>query len=227
MARLWFKIALLGILALIGLGIHRWNAGFFPTVFALSVHGDIHGTVIYLKSFGIWAMVISFCLLVIINVLGFLPNIFLLVANGFLFGLWPGILISWAGECAGSALGFLVARYLLRDAARALLQKGGYKDKVEDFSSRNGFGLMLAGRALPFMPSGALTAAGAISAISFRDFVLATCIGKILSVSIEVLSGHDVASIHEHMPRLIGLGMLSGFMIWGYYYFLKWCRNCK
>ena len=227
MARLWFKVALLGILALIGLGIHQWNAGFFPTVFSLSVHGDIHGTVVYLKSFGIWAMVISFCLLVIINVLGFLPNIFLLVANGFLFGLWPGILISWAGECAGSALGFLVARYLFRDAARALLQKSGYKEQVEDFSSRNGFALMLAGRALPFMPSGALTAAGAISAISFRDFVLATCIGKILSVSIEVLSGHDVVSIHEHMPRLIGLGMLSVFMIWGYYCFLKWCRNCK
>ena len=226
MARIWFKVTLLGILALIGLGIHIWAPGFFATLVSLSVHGNIHGTVAYLKSFGAWAMGISFVLLVIINLLGVLPNIFLLIANGFLFGLWPGIFVSWAGECVGAALGFMVARYLFRDAARAMLQKTGYKEQVEDFSSRNGFGLMLAGRALPFMPSGALTAAGAISAISFRDFILATGIGKALSVTIEVMSGHDVVSFQENMPRLIGLGMLSVLMIWGYLRYVKYCRNC-
>ena len=227
MTRSIYRASWAGVLFLLGLGIYWIDPELFPTLFFLSVHGDVQGAVAYLKSFGVWAMAVSFLLLVVINVLGFLPNVFLLIANGFVFGLVNGIFISWAGECAGSALGFFAMRHLFRDMAQAMLQKAGYEEKVADFSSRNGFGLILAGRALPFMPSGALTAAGAMSAISFRDFILATCIGKVFSVSIEVLTGHDVVSFHEHMPRLIGLGMVSLLMLGGYFHYVKRCKNCK
>ena len=103
---LWYKIALSTALILIGLGIYWMDPAFFPRAFSLSVRGDIQGTVEYLRSFGVKAAWVSLLLLTIINMLGFLPNIFLIVANGFLFGIVPGILISWAGECLGAALGF-------------------------------------------------------------------------------------------------------------------------
>ena len=96
---LWYKIALSTALILIGLGIYWMDPAFFPRAFSLSVRGDIQGTVEYLRSFGVKAAWVSLLLLTIINMLGFLPNIFLIVANGFLFGIVPGILISWAGEC--------------------------------------------------------------------------------------------------------------------------------
>lgn len=111
----------------------------------------------------------------------------------------PGILISWAGECAGAALGFFTMRYLFQDSAKAVLAKGGYEEKIADFSSHNGFGLMLAGRALPFVPSGVLTAAGALSSVTFRDFIFATCIGKVLSVAIEVLAGIEMMDFNQHL----------------------------
>jgi uncharacterized membrane protein YdjX (TVP38/TMEM64 family) len=220
-SQFWFKIALTAITILLGFGIYYKDPEFFPRLFALSVRGDLQGTIEYLQSFGTKAAWISFLLLIILNVLGFLPNIFLLVANGYLFGLVPGILISWAGECAGAALGFFIMRRLYQDSARALLVRSGYEEKIEAFSSEKGFGLILAGRALPYMPSGVLTAVGAISTVSFQDFIIATCIGKIPSVTIEVLSGHDVITFHQHLPRLIGLAMLSLLIVWGYLHYVK------
>lgn len=227
MSQAKFRGALAGGLLLAGLALHWQAPAFFPTLFSLSVRGDVPGAVAYLQSFGGQAKVISFFLLVVINVLGILPNVFLLVANGFVFGLVDGILLSWAGECAGAALGFIALRHLFRDAAQAVLKKTGHEEKIEEFSSQNGFSLILAGRSLPFMPSGVLTAAGALSAISFRKFFWATCLGKAFSVPIEVLSGHDVLPFHEHLPRLIGLGMISLLMIWGYWRYSRRCReNC-
>lgn len=214
-------------MGLVGIGIHWMDPEFFPMLISLSSQGDVQGTVKYLRSFGAEAAWISFFLLVIINLLGFLPNIFLLIANGFLFGLVPGIMISWAGECVGAAAGFFTMRYLFHDSAAALLKKSGYEEKVEAFSSHNGFGLILAGRSLPFMPSGVLTAAGALSAVSFRDFFIATCIGKIFSVAIEILTGLDLADFHNHAAQLIGLVALYLLIGWGYLHYVKRCKTCK
>ena len=220
-SQLWLKTALTATIIILGLGIYSLDPEFFPRLFSLSLRGDMEGAIAYLQSFGEKAAWISFFLLVMLNVLGFLPNIFLLVANGFLFGLLPGILISWAGECVGAALGFVMIRRLFQDSARTFLVRRGYSEKVEAFSSQSGFGLILAGRALPYMPSAALTTAGAISTVSFKDFFIATCIGKIPSVAIEVLSGHDVIAFHQHLPRLIGLIMISLLILWGYLYYVK------
>ena len=144
MTRSIYRASWAGVLLLLALGIYWIDPELFPKLFFLSIHGDVQGAVAYLKSFGVWAMAVSFLLLVVINVIGFLPNVFLLIANGFVFGLVNGILISWAGECVGAALGFFAMRHLFRDMAQAVLQKAGYEEKVADFSSRNGFGLILA-----------------------------------------------------------------------------------
>ncbi len=223
---LWYKIALSTALILIGLGIYWMDPAFFPRAFSLSVRGDIQGTVEYLRSFGVKAAWVSLLLLTIINMLGFLPNIFLIVANGFLFGIVPGILISWAGECLGAALGFFAMRHLFQDSARKLLAKSGYAEKVEEFSSRNGVGLILAGRMFPFMPSGVLTAAGALSSVSFCDFFIATCVGKIFSIAVAILAGHDIVTFHENIQRLVGVVAISMLTGWVYLNYVKRCRKC-
>ena len=55
--------------------------------------GSMEETIAYINSFGIWAMVVSFLIDVLINALGFLPSIFVSTANGVLFGVIPGVII--------------------------------------------------------------------------------------------------------------------------------------
>ena len=47
--------------------------------------GDMQETIDYIRSFGVWAMLFSFCLDVLVNALGFLPSIFISTANGVIF----------------------------------------------------------------------------------------------------------------------------------------------
>ena len=60
------------------------------------------------------AMVFSFLLDVLINALGFLPSIFVSTANGLLFGIVPGIILSWLAETTGVIISFILMRTILR-----------------------------------------------------------------------------------------------------------------
>ena len=130
------------------------------------------------------------------------------------------------GECLGAVLGFFAMRRLFQDSARKLLAKSGYEEKVEEFSSHNGIGFILAGRMFPFMPSGVLTAAGALSSVSFGGFFIATCVGKIFSITVAILAGHDIVTFHENTPRLVGIVAISLLTGWVYLNYMKRYRKC-
>ena len=70
-------------------------------MFALAVSGDVEALAAYFRSFGAWAMRISFLLDVLINAGSIFPSIFISTANGLIFGLPLGILISWLAETTG------------------------------------------------------------------------------------------------------------------------------
>ena len=73
-----FFVALLVILG----GIHLVLPDFYATVWDLSMSGNMEGTIAYLRSFGIWAIAISMIIGIVINIVGFLPSIFISTANG-------------------------------------------------------------------------------------------------------------------------------------------------
>lgn len=196
------KITSVVLLVLILLVINNYSPGFFEKVWTLSKSGDIEGTVEYLRSFGAWAIVISFFIDVLINCVGFLPSIFLSTANGLLFGIPLGILISWAAECTGVIISFFIMRFFLRDVAMQIIEKSSYLKKVDDMSGENGLMFMALARAMPYFPSGIITALGAVSKIKVRDYIIATFIGKFPSTAIEVVLGHDMVNYEENMTRL-------------------------
>ena len=178
----------------------------FPDVFARLWHvmtcGSLQETIGYIQSFGVWAMLFSFCLDVLVNALGFLPSIFISTANGVLFGVVQGIAVSWLAETAGVILSFFLMRTILRDSAEKIIQKSPYLSKLDEFSGEKGFQMMLVARAIPYFPSGILTALGAVSRITAKDYMLSNLIGKFPSTALEVIIGHDAVLFQENMERL-------------------------
>lgn len=199
---LLIKLAPAGLLVLtIGIVV-LLEPDLIPALWKLALSGDVEEIVEFLQPFGLWAMLISFVVNVLINALGFLPSIFISTANGVLFGIGPGILISWLAECTGVIIGFLLMRGVLRHSAEQMISKSPYLKKVDEFSSHNGFKLMLFARALPYFPSGVISAVGAVSSISVKDYVLATLLGKFPSTALEVVIGHDLVNYEQNMVRL-------------------------
>lgn len=186
----------------------------------------------YLRSFGIWAVVVSLGLNIVQSMVAFMPSVFLSGANAAVFGLFWGMVISWLGEVLGAAITFWFYRFLGRDALETILARN--KDKSVALSAitslqqlqnpRRGFWALVTARLLPFMPSGLVTLLAAMSRISFGVFFLATALGKAPSLILETLIGHDLLFFAEHKWRLILiLGGLAGlWLAWHYRAKLKW-----
>lgn len=95
-------------------------------------------------------MLISFLLDVLINAGSIFPSIFISTANGLIFGLPLGILISWLAETTGVVISFWLMRYLFRGAAEKMIAKSPMLMKIDDLSGRKGLQWMAAARMLPY-----------------------------------------------------------------------------
>ena len=79
------KIITVLMLVAILVVIYILNPSFYSDFWRVATSGSMQETMDYIASFGIWAMVFSFLLDVLINALGFLPSIFVSTANGLLY----------------------------------------------------------------------------------------------------------------------------------------------
>ena len=213
----YIQLGLLSGLVALGLLVYVLVPGFYDDMWELILSGDVQRMAEVLQSYGPWAMVISFVLDVLINALGFLPSIFFSTANGLLFGVVPGIIISWLAETVGVVLSFMIMRYILRDTAHKVIEKSEFLLKVDDFSGKNGLVMMLFARSIPYFPSGIITALGAISQISLRDYIIANLIGKFPSTALEVIVGHDTVLLQDNLGRLALVILIATVL-----YFLLW-----
>ena len=213
----YIQLGLLSGLVILGFLVYVLVPGFYGDMWELILSGDVQRMAEVLQSYGPWAMVISFVLDVLINALGFLPSIFFSTANGLLFGVVPGIIISWLAETVGVVLSFMIMRYILRDTAYKVIEKSEFLLKVDDFSGKNGLVMMLFARSIPYFPSGIITALGAISQISLRDYIIANLIGKFPSTALEVIVGHDTVLLQDNLGRLAVVVLVATVI-----YFLLW-----
>ncbi|WP_371369202.1 TVP38/TMEM64 family inner membrane protein YdjZ [Sporomusa rhizae] len=213
----------LAIIALIGL-TYMWQPEFFHHAYGIIERGDIAALAEYLRSFGPSAVMITIVLFVIMTFTIVFPFMILSGAAGIVFGLFWGTIISWIGEVIGALFMFVFARYFFRHAVEGWIAKSRYLKQVDDYSAANGFKALLLARLLPLAPSGIITAVAAISRISFKDFFLATIIGKLPPVVVKVLLGHDIVFAGENLGRLIFIILLV-IVIYGVLWWQK--RNKK
>ena len=192
------KVTAALLLVALFLGIHFFADDFFNKTFTLAISGNVNGLVEYLRSFGPWAILISFVLDVLI------------------FGLPLGITISWLAETTGVVISFYLMRFFFRDTAQKLIEKSNSLKSIDEASSKHGLEWMAFARALPYFPSGILTAVGAVSSMSARDYIIANLIGKFPSTALEVVIGHDVVNFQEHSQRLTILILVVGAVFFAY-----------
>ncbi|MFC2729653.1 MAG: TVP38/TMEM64 family protein [Centipeda sp. (in: firmicutes)] len=194
--------------------IHLIAPEFLPEMFALLASGDIPATVEYIRSFGEGALVFAFLLTLFTNALGFPPAVIFSTANVILFGIVPGIILSCVAETVGVTIAFALMRFYFREAAEKAIAKSPFLAKVDQYSGSKGFFIMLIGRMVPYLPSAVMNAVGALSSIRFRDYVLASLVGKFPSTGIEAIIGHDIIMQQENNTRLIIVIIAAGILIY-------------
>jgi uncharacterized membrane protein YdjX (TVP38/TMEM64 family) len=135
----------------------------------------------YLGGLGAWAPFI-FIGCYTLSVVFFVPATVFTSLGAVVFGNWGGLVLNLIAANIGGALSFLTARYLLRDAAGKLLQKGRFK-KLDDAAERHGFSILIYLR-LMFVPFTYLNFAAGLSKMKFKDFFWSTFIGIIPGITV-------------------------------------------
>ena len=213
------KIAAAILIVALFAGIHLAAPEFLPEVIDLLSRGDIVETAEYIKTYGSLAVVFSFLLTLFVNAIGFPPAIIFSTANTLIFGIVPGIILSVLAETVGVTISFILLRFFFRDTARRIISKNKRLRSIDKYSSKKGFTVMLIARMVPYLPSGLLNAAGALSSMTLPDYFLASLVGKFPSTGIEAIIGHDAILQEEDFTRIIVVVIFAVLLIaWAWYY---------
>lgn len=139
---------------------------------------DMEGLKEYILSFGIWAPIVSFFLMILQSVAAPLPAFVITFANAALFGWVNGAILSWSSAMAGAALCFYIAKFLGRDAVEKLTSKFALEN-IDSFFDKYGKHTILIARLLPFMSFDLVSYAAGLTSMSFVSFFVATGIGQL------------------------------------------------
>ena len=146
---------------------------------AASVLGsaNVDAVIEYIRSFGPYAMVFSFFLMVFSSLIAPLPAFMITLSNAAIFGWWQGAILSWSSAMVGSALCFLLSRGLGRDVVEKFAGKGALAS-VEGYFEKYGTKTILVCRLLPFVSFDAVSYFAGLTPLKFLPFFIATGLGQ-------------------------------------------------
>lgn len=147
-------------------------------IFMLFSSMSIESVAGYIRSFGIYAVLVSFLLMVFQSVAAPLPAFLITFANAAIFGWWKGALLSWISSMTGAALCFYIGRILGRDAVEKLTSKYAMAS-VDGFFEKYGKHTILVCRLLPFVSFDFISYAAGLTSMGFLEFIVATGIGQL------------------------------------------------
>lgn len=132
----------------------------------------------YVRSFGVYAAVVSFLLMMFQSLAAPLPAFLITFANAAVFGWWQGAILSWTSSMAGAALCFYIARILGRDAVEKITSKFAL-ESVDGFFDKYGKHTIIICRLLPFISFDYVSYAAGLTSMGFLPFFIATGIGQL------------------------------------------------
>jgi Uncharacterized conserved protein len=139
---------------------------------------DVNAAREYILSFGIWAPVVSFLLMILQSVVAPLPAFIITFANAGLFGWVKGAILSWSSAMAGAALCYYIAKLLGRNVVQKLTSRTAL-EKVDEFFEKYGKYAVLIARLLPFISFDIVSYAAGLTSMNFWSFFVATGIGQL------------------------------------------------
>jgi uncharacterized membrane protein YdjX (TVP38/TMEM64 family) len=167
---------------------------------------------------------VLFIILYIVGAILFVPGSILTIGAGVLFGLlWGSIYVS-IGATTGATAAFLIGRYLARDWVRKQLEGNRKFAAIDEAVGREGWKIVLLTRLSPVFPFNLLNYAFGLTAVTLRDYLIATWIGimpgSVLYVYLGSIGGNLAASGQSHRTpaqwalNIVGLAATLGVAIY-------------
>lgn len=169
---------------------------------------DVGAVKAYILSFGIWAPVVSFLLMMFQSLVAPLPAFLITFANAGLFGWIMGAVLSWTSAMAGAVLCFYLSKFYGRGFVEKLTSKFALQ-RVDDFFDKYGKYAVLIARLLPFMSFDIVSYGAGLTSMRFWSFFWATGLGQLPATIIySYVGGMLTGSV-----RMVVMGLLILFSV--------------
>ena len=184
----------IGLIAIILLGIIAYFVipsfkTFINESFSVLKGLDIDGVIEYLRSYGAYAALVSFILMVLSSVIAPIPAFLITLSNAVIFGWWKGALLSWSSAMVGAALCFYISRILGREVAVKFTGNDALAS-VDEFLQEYGVQAIVVFRLLPFMSFDLISYAAGLTSMKFLPYFIATGIGQTPATIVYSYAGH-------------------------------------
>lgn len=183
----WIKLGVILALIAIYFFVEPVRTFIKRAVFILGML-DIDAVKEYILSFGVWAPIISFVLMIFQSVAAPLPAFLITFANAALFGWVKGAILSWSSAMAGAVLCFYISKIYGRNTAEKFASKFALQE-IDKFFERYGNYAILIARLLPFISFDLVSYAAGLTSIGFWSFFWATGLGQLPATIIYSYAG--------------------------------------
>ena len=129
---------------------------------------------------------------------------------GAIFGLWWGSLLAIVAATAGASAGFLIARFVLREAVQQRL--GERLTTLNQGFERDGAYYLFSIRLVPLFPFFIVNLLMGLTPIRLHAFAVATLLGMLPVTMIFVNAGTQLAKI-ENLQQIISLPILLSLLL--------------
>lgn len=205
-SKLWLLGGGLALLALLTWLLRDSLAGW------LTILSDQEFVSSYVQSFGVLAPLVLAFFQVLQVIVAFIPGHVFVIAGGYIYGFYWGLLFNIVCVVAASQLAFLLARWAGRPLVHHLADEQVIA-KWEAIAEERGFLFFTIAFVLPVFPTDLMNFVAGLTGISPRKFLAANFLGRLPSVLILTLIGSHGLELSNWMWALLALLVTAVYIL--------------
>jgi uncharacterized membrane protein YdjX (TVP38/TMEM64 family) len=165
-------------------------------------------------------------LLILQAFLAFIPGQGLMLASGYIYGFWMGLLLTWFGLTLGGQISFWLARRYGRPFASRFVSKK-VLSRWDRIAARQGVGFYIVSLFLPIFPNDAMCFVAGLGEISFRRFLVANMLGRFIATAAMTFVGAYGTQIPTTVWVVLLIGLVLFLLVWRLQKNSLICSNSK
>ncbi len=172
-----------------------------------------------IRNSGHWGVLVSLGLMIIHSVIPF-PSEFVAIANGMIYGLFWGVVITWSGAIMGASISFALAKRFGRPFINRFLAKQ-QQEKLDNWTKHYSTGALLFSRFIPIIAFNLINYAAGLANVTWWKFLWTTGCGILPLTTLMVVAGDQIQTLSINwFIFILTIGLVCWYIIhhWTHYH---------